>query len=105
MSATAPTLTLDKELHVYTLADRVLPSVTEILKGAGLVDDRWWTEAGRWRGSAVHAACWYDDEGDLDETTLDPKLQNYLQAYRKFKTELGFIPTDIETPIYNDLLG
>ena len=104
-AAAEPALTFDHELHVYSLGERVLPSVTEILKGAGIVNDRWWTEAGRWRGSAVHAACWYDDQNDLNEATLDPSLRNYLDAYRKFKTETGFIPTDIETPIYNDLLG
>ncbi len=106
MSAVAqPSLSLDLVTHVYTLGERVLPSVTEILKGAGIVDDRWWTEAGRWRGSAVHLACWYDDQNDLNESTLDPQLRGYLDAYRKFKVQAGFVPTDIETPLYNDLLG
>lgn len=95
----------DREAHVYSLGDRVLPSVTEILRGAGLVDDRWWTAAAAWRGSAVHLACWYDDQNDLNESQLDPTLRPYVDAYRKFKFETGFEPTDIETPLYNDLLG
>lgn len=95
----------DKEAHVYTLGTQRLPSVTEILRGAGVVDDQWWTEAGRWRGSAVHAACWYDDQNDLDEAALDPRLLGYVNAYRKFRSETGFTPTSIEQPLFNDLLS
>lgn len=98
-------LSFDREQHIYRLADRILPSVTEILKGAGVVNDRWWTEAGRWRGSQVHAACWYDDQNDLDESSLDPVLRGYVDAYRQFRSDTGFVATDIESPIYNDLLG
>ena len=101
----SPVLSLDQETHVYTLGERVLPAVTDILVGAGIVDTRWFTELGRWRGSAVHMACWYDDEGDLDESLLDPQLQPYLAAYRKFKAETGFTSTAIETSVYSDLLG
>jgi len=101
----APVLSLDKETHVYTLGDRVLPSVTEILKGAGLVDDRWLTEVACWRGSAVHAMCHYDDEGDLDESALDPALHGYLAAYRLFKTEMKFVATHNEERVCHDLLG
>jgi hypothetical protein len=98
-------LNFDRDQHIYSLGDRILPSVTEILKGAGVVNDRWWTEAGRWRGSQVHAACWYDDQDDLDESSLDPVLRGYVDAYRKFRSDTGFEPTAIETPIYSDLLG
>lgn len=104
-TATAPSLSFDHDTHTYLLGDRVLPSVTEILRGAGLVDDRWWTSAGTWRGSAVHNACWYDDQNDLDEEALDPALRPYIDAYRKFKAETGFEAVEIETPLYNDLLG
>jgi hypothetical protein len=101
----SPVLTLDKDTHVYTLGSQVVPSVTEILKGAGLVDDRWFTEQCRWRGSAVHAMCHYDDEGDLDESTLDPALHGYLAAYRSFKSEMNFVATHNEHRVHHDLLG
>jgi len=100
-----PAFLFDRQTHVYSLADKILPSVTEILRGSGIVDDRWFTSAGAWRGSAVHAACWYDDQNDLDESNLDQALIGYIEAYRKFRTETSFEPTDIETPVYNDLLG
>lgn len=100
-----PVLALDEESHVYTLGSRKLPSVTEIIVGAGLVDTQWFTEAGRWRGSAVHAACWYEDENDLDEAGLDPRLAGYLAAYRKFKAETGFAVEVNEEIVHHDLLG
>lgn len=100
-----PVLTLDEERHVYKLGDRKLPSVTEILVGAGLVDVQWFTDAGRWRGSAVHAACWYEDENDLDEANLDSRLAGYLAAYRRFKAETGFIVEINEEKVCHELLG
>jgi hypothetical protein len=100
-----PALTLDSESHIYRLGDRILPGVTDILVGAGIVDTTWFTELGRWRGSAVHLSCWYDDEGDLDEAQLDPRLRGYLAAYRKFKAETGFKADSIEQSLHHELLG
>ncbi|HEX2882787.1 MAG TPA: hypothetical protein VHO25_24880 [Polyangiaceae bacterium] len=99
-----PELTLSAE-HVYSRAGRIVPSVTQILKETGLVDDQWFTEHSRWRGSAVHAMCHYDDEGDLDEATLDDRLKGYLEAYRLFKTEMGFVATHNERRVYHETLG
>src|SRR5678815_6136686 len=101
MSAVAPVLTLDKELHVYRYGDRLVPSVTEILKGAGLVDDRWFTEQGRWRGSAIHNACWYDDQNDLNEASTNEECMGHVAAWRKFRREVGFTAAQIEEPVYN----
>jgi len=50
-------MTFDPLLHEYRDGDTVIPSVTQILKGAGLIDDRWYTEEARERGSAVHELC------------------------------------------------
>jgi len=41
------------------------------------------------RGTAVHAACHYDDEGDLDGGSLDEEVRPYLLAWRRFKAESG----------------
>lgn len=43
------------EQHVYRDASGdVLPSITQMLKAAGLVDDRWFSEESSVRGTAVH---------------------------------------------------
>lgn len=75
------------------------PSVTEILKAEGYIDTTYYTEYGRDRGSFVHLACHYDDIGDLDEDTIDPEIKPYLDAYRRFKAESGFVVERSETPM------
>lgn len=70
--------------HRYFLDDQELPSVTTVLKAAGLVDDRFYTEEARTRGSYVHLACQLLDEGDLDRATLDPIVAPYVAAYEQF---------------------
>ena len=68
-----------------------LPRVTEVLKGAGLIDTQWFTEEGAARGTAVHTACQYLDEGDLDLTTLDPRIEGYVRAYDAWRRDSGVI--------------
>lgn len=67
-----------------------LPRVTGILKDAGLIDTSWFTEAGSNRGTAVHLACQYLDEGDLDVSSLDPQLEGYVLAYDQWRQDSGF---------------
>ena len=87
--------------HTYTDATgKPLLSVTTILKLAGLIDDRWFTEEACWRGSCVHAACEYDDKGTLDESSVDLGAWGYLVAWRKCKQALGIVGfTSIEKPM------
>lgn len=73
---------LDRDTHTYSPN---LPSVTTILKSAGLIDTAFYTEDGRKRGSAVHLACELLDQNDLDESTVDPQIAGYLDAYRNFR--------------------
>lgn len=71
--------------------------VTEILQRAGLINGSgFFDEASRDRGSAVHLALEYDDQNDLDEASIAPEYVGYVQAYRRFKVETGFIPELIE---------
>ena len=100
----------DEEKHLYLLDNRPLLSVTQALKGAGLVEydnlpiapDV--LERARARGKAVHAACHYLDEGDLDWSTLDPSLVGYVKAWQKFKDESGIIIEQIEHKFYHPSL-
>jgi hypothetical protein len=103
---------LDPAGHIYRLDDRVLPSVSEILVGTGIVDTQWFTEYGRWRGSAVHQAAWFDDEDDLDEDTIADteafardEILGHVAGWRKFRRETGFVPRSIERAVCNLQLG
>ena len=55
----------DEAAHVYTVAGVERPSVTQILKDAGLIDTTWYTDEARQRGRAVHLAAQFLDEDDL----------------------------------------
>lgn len=95
----------DDATHVYTLDGRRLESVTEILEGAGLVDYGFLPPKVRTmaleRGSAVHLATAFDDEGDLDEDSLDPAILPYLAGWRKFRSDEGAVFEQIEHRSYH----
>ena len=97
-----PLITFEAERHEYRDAKGVLvPSVTSILKAAGLVDDRYYTDFGRERGSAVHEATALYDRDDLDEDSIDPRIAGYLAAWRSFRVTSGFVPDSIEQIVYH----
>ncbi len=92
----ASELTFDEEKHEYRVGGRILPSVTGILREMGFVDDSYFTEDSAARGTAVHKATELYDLGTLDEDSLDPRLVDYLEAWKRFRKETGFLPTSIE---------
>lgn len=80
------------------------PSVTTILKGVGMIDARWYTEAGRFRGSTVHEICQFELEGDLDARSVDKRLRGYLNALRSFVKDTGYKAEACERPVRHELL-
>jgi hypothetical protein len=86
----APELTFDEAEHAYHLGAVRLPSVTEIIRDAGLIDDTWFTEHARNRGSQVHKACQFLNEDDLHLESLDQELLPYVIAYQAFLRDTGF---------------
>ncbi len=105
MPAIKETFRFDPKEHRYFFGTREVPSVTAILKGAGLIDTDFMTEYGRTRGSYVHEATALFDREELNESTLAPVLLPYLNAYKAFRAELGFEPIHIERPLGADLRG
>jgi hypothetical protein len=88
------------EGHVYSLDGVIVPSVTQALTLAGL-DDVSRVPAHRLQraadlGTAVHLACAYLDEDDLDLDSLDPAIVGYVLGYQRFKQQRGFSPVVIE---------
>jgi hypothetical protein len=94
-------LEFDEGSHTYFVDGEVKLSVTQILKEAGVVDTQWFTEFGRWRGSAVHKATQYWDEGDIDRRTLDPIVKPFVNDWKIFRDKTGFTPTMIEQTFYD----
>jgi len=98
-----PRLVFDPDSHTYTLDGVAVPSVTAVLSNnRQLVDDRWFTEFARDRGTAVHLATALHDRGLLDRNSVDDVVRPYLNAWLKFKDDVGFTPRMIEQTLYNE---
>jgi hypothetical protein len=82
-------LTFDEVTHTYRLLGAVVPGVTEILRPlsdfSGVSPSV--LEAKRDLGQRVHLACEFDDDGDLDEASIEEDVAPYLAAYRKFRRD------------------
>jgi hypothetical protein len=90
-----------KEGHIYAGG---LESVTGILKDEGFIDTRFYDEFSRERGEFVHKARHLDDMGMLDEESVDPEIAPYLEAWRRFRRESGFIIEQSEVPMMSKTL-
>lgn len=106
-TSAAPVLVFDPSEHRYTLDGRELPGVTHILQDARLADFSapWFTEATIDRGSLVHAAIALDNEGALDDESLDPQLVGYVAGWRRYLEESGAIVEHFETPVCDPIAG
>jgi hypothetical protein len=89
-----------------------VPSVTQILKATGvstdfdrLVADGKLTQTQllekRELGRAAHMAAHYYDEGSLNQNTVDPRVQPYLESWIKFREVTGFKPAILETALHH----
>ena len=87
--------------HIYYMDDVPVPSVTGVLKDAGLINTDFFTEWGRSRGSVVHKATEFYDEGDLNEEELDPLVVGYVEAWKKFRREFEFEIHEMEKQMYH----
>jgi hypothetical protein len=90
-------LTFDEDTHTYRLDGEPVPSVTGVLKAAGLIDfsqiPPWTLDAALRRGRVVHEAIHYYNENDLDVDgfTRDfPDYAGYLQAWIAFTQQRTF---------------
>ncbi len=99
----------DPSDHSYYLGDRRLIGVSEAIQTAGLKDfsriDPTVLERAQQRGTAVHAACHFLDEGDLDWATVSPEIEPYVRAWERFKKETGVELLGIEKPLFHATLG
>lgn len=99
----------DSADHSYWLGKNRLIGVSEAIQDAGLKDFSQISpdvlEHARQRGIAVHAACHYLDDGDLNWATVSPEIEPYIRAWERFKKETGVELLGIEKPIYHATLG
>lgn len=109
------TLEFREDIHEYQWNGRVVPSVTQTLKRAGLLRE-YATDSYAWRGTAVHLACELDDRGELDDspwnpetgTGLDDRIRGYLASWRQFRDAVildTYQPVLIEHRCYHEGWG
>lgn len=86
----------DEAQHLYKVEGHYCLSTSDIISLAGLSDygsvPASVLENARNRGTNLHKAVHYFEEGDLDLSDLPDDIQPYLQAYMKFRVERDFEP-------------
>lgn len=99
-------MNFDPVLHEYSDGDVIIPSVTQVLKRAGLIDDRWFSEEARDRGSAVHTLCERYAHGVRFDNTGRPLASlQYVNAFAAFVSEFGAYAINTETMIEGNIDG
>jgi hypothetical protein len=102
-------VSFDEITHTYRYRGSIVPSVTQIIKGAGLSDysriDAGIMADAQERGRIVHYICELDDMGLLDEGTVDPSLDGYLAAWRLARSCLELKVLEVERIVYNAKVG
>lgn len=89
-----PRISFNADRHEYRVTnvfgvDLIMPSVTQLLKLGGAYPGKWaFKKSHSDRGTAVHLATQYYDEGDLDESSLAPEIVGYVEAYKKFRMQV-----------------
>lgn len=98
-------LTFDAAKHEYQSSGRRVPSVTQLLgklhSFAGIPEAI--LKAACERGTAVHMACEFWDQGDLDESTVAPAIMGYFDAWREFTAAMKPTWLEIEKVGYHPL--
>lgn len=97
-----PVIERDEKTHIHKIDGLVRPTVTQVLHSVGIINDQWYDDFHREKGSALHLATRYYDEGTLDEERLDPELWSKFESYKKFVDEVDFHPEIIEEVFYHD---
>lgn len=87
----------DPVAHAYTIEGVRVPSITQLLKRAGLVDDTWYTDDARDRGTRVHDLTAAYDLGGLaleDVVGFEEHaayLQHYVEFVKMVRPEWGYV--------------
>ncbi len=98
--------TYDDAKHKYTLDGQVVPSVTQTIDAAGLIDRTGWTEEARERGTAVHALVNQFCVGRICGTgpgilAIEKPLCDYYEQFLRFTDTCDFRPIYSERVVYS----
>lgn len=98
-------IAFNEEKHEYTLDGNKIPSVTHILQKTGFYNFEGAkpeiVEAAADFGKCAHKGAELYDQNDLDERTLAGPLKPYLNSWKRFREDTGFVPIAIEKLVYS----
>ncbi len=103
---TAMGLAFDEPSHSYTFRGEPVPGVTTILEpwnGLEFVDPHT-LEAAAEFGNHVHLACHLHNIGDLDRSSLDPLVAEYLVGWERFLDECNAVVIYSESKVVHPRL-
>jgi hypothetical protein len=96
----------DEASHSYYVDGELIISTTQVFRDAGMVDDKWFREWHRWRGSETHKAlATWNKAGNIDKRKVDPRIRPYLEAGLKWQTENKFTPLYVEHRVYDPIFN
>lgn len=96
-------LTFDEASHTYQWNGQPVPGCTTVLAPLydfSMVKDEILNLA-RERGDAVHKATELLDQDDLAWDSLDARIVPYVEAWKAFKAESGWVPVEMEQRVYH----
>ena len=94
----------EEDKHEYWLGNRKLPPVTHIV-GNVLGSPNFATEWHLNRGTQTHKCISLYLRQQLDESSIDPRIQNRFNQAKKAIRELGIQPLLVELPMVHKILG
>jgi len=100
-------LTFDADTHTYRRGDRIIPGVTSVLQhlddSLRFVDPEILAAAAEF-GNHVHTACHLHFLDILDEANLDPDIGGYLEGWKQFLHDTGFVLLHSEERVFHKTL-
>jgi hypothetical protein len=91
--------------HTYRVGRWLVPGITEILRAAGFINDRYYGSASRNRGSVAHAITEGLDVGTVDVDRIDGPLRGWVLAYTAFVRACRPDHALVEAAVVNRRLG
>lgn len=95
-------LTFHDITHSYFWNGKRVPSVTEILRGAGVIQTEFSSPQALEKGKVVHEILEFMDKGVLVFESIDQRLKGYVEGYEKYKQESKIEIFDVERQLYNE---
>lgn len=100
-----PVFSYEAATHAYYFKGVQIPSITQMLKRTGWIDDTYFTEEGSDRGTAVHHYTAQHDLGVLDLTTVPREYRGWVLAYIELITLVRPTWDLVEVPLHHPTLG